>query len=84
MSLLRLAMLEEIFTAGEGGSLAEGEHLPEGHAKGPDVAGVRVLALGEALQGQPLHGDVGGGLHHVVVVIRDPGQPKVGDLHSFL
>ena len=39
--------------------LSKGEHLPEGDPEGPDVAGVAVLAVRQALQGQPLHGNVG-------------------------
>ncbi len=84
VSLLCLSVLEEVLAAGERGRLSEGEHLPERHTEGPDVAGVGVLALGEALQGQPLHGDVRCRLHHVVVVCRVPGQAKVRYFHSFL
>ncbi len=84
VSLLGLPMLEEVLAAGERGRLPEGEHLPERDAEGPDVAGVGVLALGEALQGQPLHRDVRRRLHHVVVVRRVPRQAKVRYFHCFL
>ncbi len=84
VSLLCLSVLEEVLAAGERWRLPEGEHLPERDAEGPDVAGVGVLALGEALQGQPLHRDVRRRLHHVVVVCRVPGQAKVRYFHCFL
>jgi hypothetical protein len=82
--LLALPVLEEVLASRERGRLAECEHLPQGDAKGPNIAGVGVLALGEALQSQPLDWYIGGGLHHVVVVRRVARQTKVGDLHRFL